>query len=218
MLKFDQVLHARLDGLDQAVTAWGETVSKLTKTKEKAETGLRTKSDKADWKGRNAGVTQEFVRRTAKEFGDALTEATSIRNILRDPRGEFKAAKGALEKCVTEVPGKGVRNDPDGTVSHLIHPDRRADDYDGPKPTEADFEAMRAAVKAALDRANDANDANDADDVASRALRGPGIAYANAPGWSETDRNYLDEELVNYVRSARTHSRDNSLPDPYEKD
>ncbi|MET8505653.1 DUF6571 family protein [Streptomyces sp. NPDC004787] len=166
MLKFDQVLHARLGGLDQAVTAWGETVSKLTKTKEKAETGLRTKSDKADWKGQNAGVTQEFVRKTAKEFGDALTEATSIRNILRDAHGEFKAAKSALEKCVTEAPGKGIRIDPDGTVSHLIHPDRRAKDYDGPKPTEADFEAMRSAIKAALDRANDA------DDVASRALRG----------------------------------------------
>ncbi|WP_449344318.1 hypothetical protein, partial [Streptomyces narbonensis] len=45
----------------------------------------------------------------------------------------------------------------------------------------------------------------------------PGIAYANAPGWSERDRNYLDEELVKYVRDSRMHSRDNSLPDPYEK-
>ncbi|MEU6985594.1 hypothetical protein ABZ946_19520 [Streptomyces sp. NPDC046324] len=48
------------------------------------------------------------------------------------------------------------------------------------------------------------------------ALR-PGIAYANAPGWSERDRNYLDEELVNYVRSAREQGRDNSLPDPYDE-
>lgn len=45
----------------------------------------------------------------------------------------------------------------------------------------------------------------------------PGIAYANAPGWSERDRNYLDEELVKYVRDSRMHSRDNSLPDPYEQ-
>ncbi|MFF0474075.1 S8 family serine peptidase [Streptomyces sp. NPDC004284] len=45
----------------------------------------------------------------------------------------------------------------------------------------------------------------------------PGIAYANAPGWSEKDRNYLDETLVDYVRDARLHARDNSLPDPYEK-
>ncbi|WP_435057148.1 hypothetical protein [Streptomyces sp. bgisy060] len=40
----------------------------------------------------------------------------------------------------------------------------------------------------------------------------PGIAYANAPGWSERDRNYLDEELVKYVRDSCLHARDNSLP------
>ncbi|WP_329120031.1 hypothetical protein [Streptomyces sp. NBC_01353] len=44
-----------------------------------------------------------------------------------------------------------------------------------------------------------------------------GIAYANAPGWSEWDSNYLDEELVNYVRGARVQSRVNSLPDPYDE-
>ncbi|MGW8765532.1 hypothetical protein ACWGN5_23825 [Streptomyces sp. NPDC055815] len=166
MLKFDQVLHAHLGGLKEAVTVWSETVSKLEKTKEKAETGLQGKADKADWKGENAGVTQAFVRKTAKEFGDALTEASSIRNILRDAESEFQAAKSELEKLVAEAPGKGIRIDPDGVVSYLIHPDRRAKDYDGPKPEQADFEAMRSAIKAAVDKANNA------DDVASRALRG----------------------------------------------
>ncbi|WP_369144506.1 DUF6571 family protein [Streptomyces sp. R44] len=166
MLKFDQVLHAHLGGLKEAVTGWSETVSKLEKTKEKAETGLQGKADKADWKGENAGVTQAFVRKTAKEFGDALTEASSIRNILRDAESEFQAAKSELEKLVAEAPGKGIRIDPDGVVSYLIHPDRRAKDYDGPKPEQADFEAMRSAIKAAIDKANNA------DDVASRALRG----------------------------------------------
>ncbi|MFD3663262.1 hypothetical protein ACFWVF_22165 [Streptomyces sp. NPDC058659] len=166
MLKFDQVLHARLGSLKEAVTGWSEAVSKLEKSKEKADTGLRGKAEKADWKGENAGVTQAFVRKTAKEFGDALTEATSIRNILRDAESEFQAAKSELEKLVAEAPGKGIRIDQDGVVSHLIHPDRRAKDYDGPKPEQADFEAMRSAIKAAVDRANNA------DDVASRALRG----------------------------------------------
>ncbi|MFE0653609.1 hypothetical protein ACFVZH_34115 [Streptomyces sp. NPDC059534] len=166
MLKFDQVLHARLGGLKEAVTVWSETVTKLEKTKEKAETGLQGKADKADWKGENAGVTQAFVRKTAKEFGDALTEASSIRNILRDAESEFQAAKSELERLVGEAPGKGIRIDQDGVVSYLIHPDRRSKDYAGPKPEQADFEAMRSAIKAAIDRANNA------DDVASRALRG----------------------------------------------
>ncbi|KQX17282.1 hypothetical protein ASC82_03515 [Streptomyces sp. Root431] len=166
MLKFDQVLHAHLGSLKEAVTGWSEAVSKLEKSKEKAESGLQGKADKADWKGENAGVTQAFVRKTAKEFGDALTEATSIRNILRDAESEFQAAKSELEKLVAEAPGKGMRIDQQGTVSHLIRPDSRSKDYDGPKPEVADFEAMSAAIKAAIDRANNA------DDVASRALRG----------------------------------------------
>ncbi|MFF5789957.1 hypothetical protein ACFY8P_33910 [Streptomyces sp. NPDC012693] len=166
MLKFDQVLHARLGSLKEAVTVWSEAVSKLEKAKEKADTGLRGKADKADWKGENAGVTQAFVRKTAKEFGDALTEATSIRNILRDAESEFTAAKSELEKLVEQAPGKGIRIDQEGVVGYLIHPDRRSKDYDGPKPEQADFDAMRSAIKAAVDRANNA------DDVASRALRG----------------------------------------------
>ncbi|MFD8977440.1 hypothetical protein [Streptomyces sp. NPDC059593] len=166
MLKFDQVLHAHLGSLKEAVTGWSEAVSKLEKSKEKAESGLQGKADKADWKGENAGVTQSFVRKTAKEFGDALTEATSIRNILRDAEGEFQAAKTELERLVAEAPGKGMRIDQQGAVSHLIRPDSRSKDYDGPKPEVADFEAMSAAIKAAVERANNA------DDVASRALRG----------------------------------------------
>ncbi|MFE0700443.1 hypothetical protein [Streptomyces sp. NPDC058872] len=166
MLKFDQVLHARLGSLKEAVTVWSETVSKLEKAKEKAETGLQAKANKADWRGENAGITQAFVRKTAKEFGDALTEATSIRNILRDAQSEFQAAKTELERLVEQAPGKGMRIDQEGVVSYLIRPDSRSKDYDGPKPQPADFEAMRSAVKAAIDRANDA------DDVASRALHG----------------------------------------------
>ncbi|MET9931590.1 MULTISPECIES: hypothetical protein [unclassified Streptomyces] len=45
----------------------------------------------------------------------------------------------------------------------------------------------------------------------------PGIAYANAPGRSEEDRNHLDGTLVDHVRDARPHAREDSLPDPHEK-
>ncbi|MGW2561689.1 hypothetical protein ACWCXB_21025 [Streptomyces sp. NPDC001514] len=165
MLKFEQVLHAGLGSLKEAVTSWSETITKLEKAEEKAQNGLRSKAEKADWAGENAGVTQEFVKKTAKEFGDALREATGIRNILRDAHTEFQAAKSELEKLVEEAPGKGIRIGPDGVVGYLIHPDRRSKDYDGPKPQEADFDAMRSAIKKAVDKANDA------DDVAARALR-----------------------------------------------
>ncbi|WP_406000549.1 hypothetical protein [Streptomyces sp. NBC_00829] len=165
MPTFDQVLHVRLGSLNEAVSDWGSTYDKLTTLQEKAENGLQAKADKADWQGENAGVTRPFVKKTAKEFSDAAKVADSIRNILKDAMAEFKAAKESLEKLVQEAPAKGMRIDTNGAVSYLIHPDRRSKDYDGPKPQEKDFDEMRAAIKAALDRANDA------DDVASRALR-----------------------------------------------
>ncbi|MEV5933745.1 DUF6571 family protein [Streptomyces sp. NPDC052079] len=165
MPTFENLLNARLGSLSDAVDDWTETVKKLEKLEEQASKGMLKKAGKADWEGENAGVTLPFVRKTAKEFGDALKEAESIRNILRGALTEFKAAKAQLSKVVEDAPGKGIRVDPDGTVSYQIHPDRRGKDYAGPEPKEADFEQVRTDITEALKRANEA------DEVASRALR-----------------------------------------------
>lgn len=165
MPTFENLLNARLGSLSDAVDDWTETVKKLEKLEEQASKGMLKKAGKADWEGENAGVTLPFVRKTAKEFGDALKEAESIRNILRGALTEFKAAKAQLYKVVEDAPGKGIRVDLDGTVSYQVHPDRRGKDYEGPEPKEADFEQVRADIKEALKRANEA------DEVASRALR-----------------------------------------------
>jgi hypothetical protein len=152
MLTFDEVLHVGLTGLDSAVTDWSATINKLKELEEVAENGLRSKADKADWAGENAGITKSFVKKTTKEFSDAAKVAESIRNVLRDALSEFKSAQKSLEDVIQTAPGKGIHIDAEGIVSHLVHPDRRAKNYDGPKPTEADFEAVRATIKAAIDR------------------------------------------------------------------
>jgi hypothetical protein len=165
MVSFNQLLNARLGSMQDAVDDWSETVKRLSTLQERAENGLQRKAEKADWKGENAGVTLPFVKKTSKEFGDAAKEADGIRNILRDALTEFKAAKKQLKNVIDDAPAKGIRIDSNGVVSYLIHPDRRSKDYDGPEPKEADFDKVRADIKAALGKANDA------DDVASRALR-----------------------------------------------
>lgn len=165
MPEFSDLLNARLGSLKDAVDDWTETLRKLEKLEEQASKGLLKKAEKADWKGENAGVTLPFVKKTAKEFEDAAKEAQSIRNILRDAHSEFKAAKAQLVKAVEDAPKKGIRVDSSGVVSYQVHPDRRAKDYDGPEPKEADFEQVRTEIKEALKRANEA------DEVASRALR-----------------------------------------------
>jgi len=163
--EFSDLLNARLGSLKDAVDDWTETLRKLEKLEEQASKGLLKKAEKADWKGENAGVTLPFVKKTAKEFEDAAKEAQSIRNILRDAHSEFKAAKAQLVKAVEDAPKKGIRVDSSGVVSYQVHPDRRAKDYDGPEPKEADFEQVRTEIKEALKRAHEA------DEVASRALR-----------------------------------------------
>ncbi|MFF7263204.1 hypothetical protein ACFZCL_23400 [Streptomyces sp. NPDC008159] len=165
MLTFDEVLHVGLTGLESAVTDWSATLNKLKELEETAENGLRSKADKADWAGENAGITKSFVKKTAKEFSDAAKVAESIRNVLRDALSEFKSAQRSLEDVIKTAPGKGIHIDAEGIVSYLVHPDRRSKNYDGPKPTEADFEAVRATIKAAVEKANEA------DEIASRALR-----------------------------------------------
>ncbi|MGW4221839.1 hypothetical protein ACWEG1_00100 [Streptomyces bauhiniae] len=165
MVAFDDLLHARLGSMQDAVNDWTETVKKLKTLQEKAEKGMQHKAEKADWKGQNAGITRPFIKKTAKEFSDAAKEAESIRNILRDAHHEFQSAKDKLKKIVDDAPGQGIRIDSDGTVSYLIHPDRRAKDYDGPKPKQADFDHVRSGIKEAVTAATEA------DETAARALR-----------------------------------------------
>ncbi|WP_329015772.1 hypothetical protein [Streptomyces sp. NBC_01601] len=165
MVAFDDLLHARLGGMQDAVNDWSETVKKLKTLQEKAENGMQRKAEKADWKGQNAGVTRPFIKKTAKEFGDAAKEAESIRNILRDAHHEFKAAKDKLKKIVDDAPKQGIHIDPDGTVGYLVHPDRRPKGYDGPKPKEGEFDRVRADIKEAVSAATEA------DETAARALR-----------------------------------------------
>ncbi|MGW7260990.1 hypothetical protein [Streptomyces sp. NPDC054834] len=196
MVSFDQLLQARLGSMQDAVDDWTETVKKLTTLQEKAENGLQRKAEKADWKGENAGITLPFVKKTSKEFGDAVKEAESIRNILRDALSEFKAAKKSLNDVVDDAPAKGIRVDSGGAVSYLVHPDRRGKDYDGPDPKEADFDKVRADVKAALDKANDA------DDIASRALRT--LVGKDENNFSGTDYSSLkDAEKAQEVADAK---------------
>ncbi|GAA2893777.1 DUF6571 family protein [Streptomyces mexicanus] len=196
MVSFDQLLNARLGSLKNAVDDWSETVKKLKSLQEKAENGMQRKAEKADWKGENAGVTKPFVKKTAKEFGDAAKEAESIHNILRDALAEFKAAKKQLKDVVDDAPAKGIRVDSNGAVSYLVHPDHRGKDYKGPDPKEADFDQVRADIKKALDKANDA------DDIASRALRT--LVGKDETNFSGTEyRSLKDAEKAQEVADAK---------------
>ncbi|WP_324611947.1 hypothetical protein [Streptomyces sp. NRRL B-3648] len=92
-MKFEDLYQASFTQLDDAVDDWGLLVRNLTELQEKARDGLHAKAVKADWHGVNAGVSKEFIGKTAGEFEDATKEASSIHRILQDTRNELKRYK-----------------------------------------------------------------------------------------------------------------------------
>ncbi|MEV6396450.1 DUF6571 family protein [Streptomyces sp. NPDC051907] len=180
MPTFDQVLNVNLGGLKEAVADWTDVIAKLQKLEKSAIEGLRAKAEEADWRGENAGVTLPFVRKTAKEFGDALAEATGFRNILRDAHSIFSAAKKELEAVIEEAPW-GVTISPKGAVGH-VHPDSVSEEYKDKIPDAA-------VIKRYQDRIDDAvKKATDADEVAARAL----LTIAGKDGNNFTGVKYDD--------------------------
>ncbi|WP_406381250.1 DUF6571 family protein [Streptomyces sp. NBC_01618] len=157
MPTFEQLLTARLGPLDTAVTQWTEMIGKLTSPLQTDASAMKIKADKSSWKGENATVTKEFVTKTAKEFGDAVTEAESVRDLLKDAHTLFKTAQDDL-KHTYENPPPGITIYPDGVLSHRIHPDRRSKDSTEPLATEAQFEALRGKIDGILKRANEADE------------------------------------------------------------
>ncbi|MFG2877810.1 hypothetical protein ACGFYU_22895 [Streptomyces sp. NPDC048337] len=135
--------------------------TKLWELEHDARGDLGGKAAKANWAGVNATVTREFIGKTAKEFADAATEATSIGNILRDTHSELvdykarlnEAIRRGLEKNLTVV-GTGNGG---FTVTMNIHPDRAAKGTSVPEHTEADATALRDEVQRILEGATESD-------------------------------------------------------------
>lgn len=157
MPTFEQLLTARLGPLDTAVTQWTAMIGKLTSPLQTDADAMKAKANKSTWKGENATVTKEFVTKTAKEFSDAVTEAESVRDLLKDAHGLFKSAQDDL-KHAYENPPPGIVIYPNGVLSHRVHPDRRSKDSTEPVATEAQFEALRGKLEGILKRANEADE------------------------------------------------------------
>lgn len=156
-VKFEDVLHARLGKLNEAVGDWSSTITKLKTLSDEARNDMKAKSDKAEWEGENASVTRTFVDKTVKEFQDAVTQATSIRDILRDGHDTIKAAKDELKRIVDNPP-EGVTIWPNGVVARSVHPDRRGEGNTDPGPTQETLDSVRDRISAAVDKASGADE------------------------------------------------------------
>ncbi|NUK08042.1 hypothetical protein HRW18_08470 [Streptomyces lunaelactis] len=140
--------------LGEAVADWTGMIAKLESLKTDADTQLKKRAEKADWAGYNAKVTREFISKTALEFADAVTQATSIRNILQDCRNELIGYQGQLKDAIDRGLKKNLTVTSTGgggfTVTMNIHPDRAAKGTSVPEHTPHDAENLRDEVERIL--------------------------------------------------------------------
>lgn len=159
-MDFEALYQANFSQLDETVADWTAMLTKLSELKTTARDGLKAKADAADWAGYNAGVSRQFVAKTAGEFDDAHTQATSIRNIMRDTRDELKTQKRLLSEAVKR-----------GRTNHLTVRSNgsgftvTADPDAPPSSGQQTVEALRDELQGILDTATEI------DDSASTALR-----------------------------------------------
>ncbi|MFD9422797.1 MULTISPECIES: hypothetical protein [unclassified Streptomyces] len=162
MLKYADIVDAPIGKLQTAVTDWTEMVTKLDKLATDANDGMKTKADKAEWEGENAGITKAFIGKTANEFKDAAAEAKGVKLILEDAHTAIKKAKDDLVN-IRDVEGRdaGIHVDAQGKVTarHPLEDDNTArHDPDYPQllsKQRASIEAWQKKIDLIVDNCND---------------------------------------------------------------
>ncbi|AVZ75071.1 hypothetical protein SLUN_25670 [Streptomyces lunaelactis] len=193
--------------LGEAVADWTGMIAKLESLKTDADTQLKKRAEKADWAGYNAKVTREFISKTALEFADAVTQATSIRNILQDCRDELIGYQGQLKDALDRGLKKNLTVTSTGgggfTVTMNIHPDRAAKGTSVPEHTPHDAENLRDEVERIL------NAATTSDSTAAQVLNAlvDQTDHGFAGGKSYKDRDQAAKSMADAKDAADIYAK-----------
>ncbi|MFD7438971.1 hypothetical protein [Streptomyces sp. NPDC059861] len=156
-MDLDTLRNANFKLLDDAVKDWSTLVTHLVTLKKDAEDELHQAANKADWAGVNSRVTKEFIGKTAGEFSDAHTQATTIHRILDDTRSELKkyhqelvdAIEGGRKNNLTVIGYEGGF-----TVTTNVPPEGRAQQD---KDNQAEITTLRDQLQRILDKATESD-------------------------------------------------------------
>jgi hypothetical protein len=156
-MDLDTLRNANFKLLDDAVKDWSTLVKNLETLKKDAEDELHQAANKADWAGVNSQVTKEFIGKTAGEFNDAHTQATTIHKILDDTRSELKeyhrqlvdAIEGGRKNNLTVIGYEGGF-----TVTTNVPPEGRAQQD---KDNQSEITALRDQLQKILDKATESD-------------------------------------------------------------
>ncbi|MDG9720077.1 hypothetical protein [Streptomyces sp. DH24] len=188
-MDLDALRFANFGPLDDAVDDWSTMIRDLETLEKSADNGLRRSANKANWSGVNAAVSRQFIGKTAEEFKDALNQARSIRNILRDTCSELKGYQTKLKDAIERGLKKNLTVTPTGnggfTVTMNVHPDRAAKGTTVPEHNQSDVTALRDEVQKILDDA--AKRDNSANTVLRALVDQTKVGFSDAPVYSDRD-------------------------------
>ncbi|MET4922110.1 hypothetical protein P3L51_07045 [Streptomyces sp. PSRA5] len=185
MLTYEDIINAPVAKLRAAADRWSEmtrsakTPGSLFQLAQDAQ-DMKTAADKAAWQGVNAGVTKEFIAKTAREFTDAAAEAKGVMQILEDGYAAIKKARDDLLNIRDhEGPAAGIHVDAKGKVTarnsiQELTPYQRAHEPDYAAILQQENKNV-AAWQAKIDRIVDNCDDTD-------------VAFKNALEANVTDR------------------------------
>ncbi|RDG37699.1 hypothetical protein [Streptomyces corynorhini] len=164
-MNMEQLVHGNFATLDTTIADWSTVINSLRNLEKDAREDMKRKSDKARWEGVNATVSREFIDKTAGEFADALTQATTIHDILKDTRDELVGFRDELKETIERARKKNltVTSTAGGgfTVTMLIHPDRAAKGTEVAQHSQQDVDYLRDDVQRILNRATESDTSAD---------------------------------------------------------
>ncbi|MFI0086113.1 DUF6571 family protein [Streptomyces bobili] len=183
-MDLDALRTADFGLLDDAIDDWSTMATDLETMMKAAEEGLHRAANKAHWAGVNATVSKEFIGKTAGEFTDAHSQASSIHKILADTRDELKLYKGQLTGAIERGRQRNltvIGYEGGFTVTTNVPPEGRAAQD---KDNKGDIIALRDEIQGILDKATES------DSTAATVLLA--IADQSKLGFSDVD--YSDRD------------------------
>lgn len=187
-MDLDALRFAKFGKLGDAISDWDEMTKKLQTISRDADTNLKGKAHKAKWAGVNAQVSRDFIDKTAGEFGDAHTQASTIHGILKDTHGELTDYQKQLTDAIDRGLKKNLTVMDTGnggfTVTMNIHPDRAAKGTKVPEHSQQDVDDLRDEVQRIL------KGATESDNTAAKALR----LIVDQAKYGFSDANYSNRD------------------------
>lgn len=190
-MDFEALNSGNFSLLSDTVKDWTSVIDSLKRLEKDAREDLKAKADKANWEGVNATVSREFIGKTAKEFSDAHTQATTIRNIIRDTRDELVKYREQLREAVDRGLKKdlvvGRTGNGGFTVSANVDIDLTTKGAKVPEFMQQEADNLRDEIQKIL------NGATESDTTAARVLRE--IATMTEQGFAGADYNNRDSAV-----------------------